>query len=118
LVFPAIPASTLSFPATSKKTNQNSVRIHSSEFFFNIKGEMNFPEREALLGTLRDQLSRLHADFEGRSQADVAMLQKQQAEPLGTKNLPEIVMNIVWARQLASKVGVSPPQRVFVRVTD
>lgn len=53
-------------------------------------------ERETLLGQLEDYLKSMKSDFRVKSQ-DSSQLPKG-------KNLPEVVNNIVWVRQLASKV--------------
>ncbi|KAJ8280434.1 hypothetical protein GJAV_G00054510 [Gymnothorax javanicus] len=58
------------------------------------------PERETLLAKLLDDLKGLRTDFESRCHG----LPGEKSGPLAGRNLPEVVNNIVWVRQLALKV--------------
>lgn len=59
--------------------------------------------RETLLGQLTVYIQTLHSDFQQRSGAHHIAGGEASAPPKG-KNLPEVVNNIVWARQMESKV--------------
>ncbi|XP_073674385.1 cytoplasmic dynein 2 heavy chain 1-like [Garra rufa] len=58
------------------------------------------PERETLLTRLLDYNKGLRADFESRCHGAPG----EKTGPLAGRNLPEVVNNIVWARQLLLKV--------------
>ncbi|GAA6083651.1 cytoplasmic dynein 2 heavy chain 1 isoform X2, partial [Tachysurus ichikawai] len=83
------------------------------------------PERETLLTRLLDYCRGLRADFDGRSHG----VPGEKTGPLAGRNLPEVVNNIVWVRQLLMKVEDSlkmaeallsdlPGFRAFVRFSD
>jgi dynein heavy chain 2 len=63
-------------------------------------------ERETLLGQLNTFLSKTRDDFETRSKQVVSGNASSSTDdkPLSGRNLPEIVNNLVWARQIQSKV--------------
>ncbi|KAL1260293.1 hypothetical protein QQF64_008120, partial [Cirrhinus molitorella] len=58
------------------------------------------PERETLLTRLLDYNKGLRADFESRCHGAPG----EKTGPLAGRNLPEVVNNIVWVRQLLLKV--------------
>ncbi|XP_064157010.1 dynein cytoplasmic 2 heavy chain 1 isoform X2 [Anguilla rostrata] len=58
------------------------------------------PERETLLAKLLDYIKGLRTDFESRCHG----IPGEKSGPLAGRNLPEVVNNIVWVRQLALKV--------------
>nr|XP_023648221.1 cytoplasmic dynein 2 heavy chain 1 isoform X1 [Paramormyrops kingsleyae]XP_023648222.1 cytoplasmic dynein 2 heavy chain 1 isoform X1 [Paramormyrops kingsleyae] len=60
-------------------------------------------ERETLLAKLLDYVKGLRTDFEGRCHGAPG----EKTGPLAGKNLPEVVNNIVWVRQLLLKVDDS-----------
>ncbi|KAI1893942.1 hypothetical protein AGOR_G00128840 [Albula goreensis] len=57
-------------------------------------------ERETLLAKLLDYLKGLRSDFESRCHG----VPGEKSGPLAGRNLPEVVNNIVWVRQLTLKV--------------
>ncbi|XP_075054902.1 cytoplasmic dynein 2 heavy chain 1 [Mixophyes fleayi] len=57
-------------------------------------------ERETLLARLLDYIKDIHSDFELRCHGSPG----DSSGPLAGKNLPEVVNNIVWVRQLQLKV--------------
>ncbi|KAJ7995299.1 hypothetical protein DPEC_G00243100 [Dallia pectoralis] len=57
-------------------------------------------ERETALARLRDYITGLRTDFEGRCHGTPG----EKSGPLSGRNLPEVVNNIVWVRQLLHKV--------------
>uniref|UniRef100_A0AAR2JK60 Cytoplasmic dynein 2 heavy chain 1 n=1 Tax=Pygocentrus nattereri TaxID=42514 RepID=A0AAR2JK60_PYGNA len=60
-------------------------------------------EREVLLTRLHDYCKGLRADFESRCHSAPG----EKSGPLAGRNLPEVVNNIVWVRQLLMKVESS-----------
>jgi dynein heavy chain 2 len=58
-------------------------------------------EREVLLGQLVTYIARIRDDFETRSKQ--VSSSNTEDKPLLGRNLPEIVNNIVWARQILNK---------------
>ncbi|XP_053095782.1 cytoplasmic dynein 2 heavy chain 1 isoform X3 [Pangasianodon hypophthalmus] len=83
------------------------------------------PERETLLTRLLDYCRGLRADFDGRCHG----VPGEKTGPLAGRNLPEVVNNIVWVRQLLMKVEDSlkmaeallsdlPGFRAFVQFSD
>ncbi|KAI5098641.1 cytoplasmic dynein 2 heavy chain 1, partial [Silurus meridionalis] len=58
------------------------------------------PERETLLTRLLDYCRGLRADFDARCHG----IPGEKSGPLAGRNLPEVVNNIVWVRQLLMKV--------------
>jgi dynein heavy chain 2 len=58
-------------------------------------------EREVLLGQLVTFVARIRDDFESRSKQLSST--NSDDKPLSGRNLPEIVNNIVWARQILNK---------------
>ena len=56
--------------------------------------------RETLLGQLQEYLKEMKEDFSARSGQSAGSKKK----PPKGKNLPEVVNDIVWARQLQNKV--------------
>uniref|UniRef100_A0A8C9S5I7 Cytoplasmic dynein 2 heavy chain 1 n=1 Tax=Scleropages formosus TaxID=113540 RepID=A0A8C9S5I7_SCLFO len=82
-------------------------------------------ERETLLAKLLDYIKGLRSDFEGRCHG----IPGEKSGPIAGKNLPEVVNNIVWVRQLLLKVEDSMRMaetllsdlsgyRSFMRLTD
>ncbi|KAK3531386.1 hypothetical protein QTP70_018186, partial [Hemibagrus guttatus] len=83
------------------------------------------PERETVLTRLLDYCRGLCADFDGRCHG----VPGEKTGPLAGRNLPEVVNNIVWVRQLLMKVEDSlkmaeallsdlPGFRAFVQFSD
>ena len=56
--------------------------------------------RETLLGQLQEFIKSMKDDFMARS----GQLSQSKQKPPRGKNLPEVVNDIVWARQLQTKV--------------
>ncbi|KAM9321467.1 cytoplasmic dynein 2 heavy chain 1 [Gastrophryne carolinensis] len=65
----------------------------------NVKKQL-VTERETLLARLVDYIKDLHTDFESRCHGSPG----DSSGPLSGKNLPEVVNNIVWVRQLQLRV--------------
>lgn len=61
-------------------------------------------EREVLLAQLQTYLSSIREDFENRSKQLSATKTVGDDQPLKGRNLPEVVNNIVWVRQIISRV--------------
>lgn len=65
--------------------------------------------RETLLGQLSAHIKSIQDDFVARTGSSMhssASAAGDSRSPLTGKNLPEVVNNIVWARQLEAKVPV------------
>uniref|UniRef100_A0A4W5JP42 Dynein cytoplasmic 2 heavy chain 1 n=1 Tax=Hucho hucho TaxID=62062 RepID=A0A4W5JP42_9TELE len=65
----------------------------------NVSKELQ-SERETLLARLLEYIKVLRTDFEGRCHGAPG----EKSGPLAGRNLPEVVNNIVWVRQLLHKV--------------
>ncbi|CAI9593488.1 unnamed protein product, partial [Staurois parvus] len=63
-------------------------------------GKQLITERETLLARLLDYIKDIQSDFETHCHG----LPGESSGPLSGKNLPEVVNNIVWVRQLQLKV--------------
>ncbi|PRP81711.1 hypothetical protein PROFUN_10811 [Planoprotostelium fungivorum] len=60
-------------------------------------------EREVFLGQLLNYVDAVRDDFENRSKGVSGAKSTQNEQPLMGKNLPEVVNNIVWVKQILAK---------------